>query len=746
MGLIGTHVPRREDPALLRGEGQYVANLVGPDAAHVAYVTSPHAHADIVSIDVTDARLDGVLGIYTVDDLTLGDYPQPFPGMNPEMVRPLLARDRVRFVGEPVVAVVAESVEIAFDAAELVDIEYDWRPAIVDPETALGAGHDLFPGIAEPLAYRTSVGHEPDFSTCEVVVTQRMVNQRVAAAPMEPRSGLAYWEAGRLIHYSASQGIHENQTLLAGLYELDRSDVRVLSPDVGGSFGAKFRAYPEEALLGWFARRHDRPVTWTETRSASMTGLAHARGQIQTVTIGGRRDGTIEKFSNHVIQDSGAYPLVAMLPYMTQLMLTGVYTIRDAAFVGESVVTNTTPVGALRGAGRPEAAAAIERAVDMFAAECELDPIDVRRRTLIGPDAFPYSSVGGAVYDSGNYEAALDAALDALGYDEIRSAQRDRREADAPTQLGIGIATYVEVTASTPAGDLASVELRPDGTVVARASGTPHGQGHATVWSMLIADALGVPLADVDVITGDTDEIAHGVATGGSRSGQIIGSLVQGAADRLVDAARRVAADLLEAATDDVVLDADAGVFHVSGTPARTVGWPEIAAAADPPLTAGCDSPITGNTFPFGTHVAVVEVDTETGAVELVTIIAVDDAGPVLNSAIFDGQVHGGLAGGIAQALFEEIRYDEDGNPQTTNFADYLAVSAAELPSFELVRSETPSPNNPLGVKGIGESGTIGITVAVQNAVIDAVRHLGVRHIDLPVTSERVWRALHAAD
>lgn len=742
--LVGTPVERREDPALLRGEGRYVANLVGAGTAHVVYVISQYAHAEIIGIDVSEAWADGVLGLYTAADIDITEYPQQFGGMNTEMVRPMLARDRVRFVGEPIVAVVAETMQQAVDAAEQVVVDYEWLPAIVDPELARDAGTTLFPGIREPLAYRTSVGDEPDFSSCEVVVAQRMINQRMSAAPIEPRSGLAFWEDGRLIHFSASQAVHENKQFLAALYRLDPSNVRVASPDVGGSFGAKFRAYPEEALLGWFARTLGRPVTWTETRSNSMTGMGHGRAQVQFVTIGGRRDGTIEKFSNHVIQDSGAYPLVgALLPRMTEMMLTGVYTIDDAAFVGESVVTNTTPVGAFRGAGRPEATAAIERAVDMFAAECGLDPVDVRRHNLISADAFPYTTASGARYDSGDYQAALDAALDALDYEGVRAEQLARREGGDDVQIGIGIATYVEVTASTPANDLGSVELRADGTVLARSSSTPHGQGHATVWSMLIADVLGIPIDDIEVVSADTDLVGHGVVTGGSRSAQIVGSLIHDAASRVLEAGRRLAADLMEAAVDDVELDD--GRFQVRGTPSISVGWADLAVAAPEPISACSEFDIEGNTFPFGTHIAVVDVDTLTGEVRLARVIAVDDAGPILNSAIFDGQVHGGLAGGIAQALMEEIRYDEEGNPQTTNFADYAVISAAELPMFDLIRSETPSPNNPLGVKGVGESGTIGITVAVQNAVVDALSHRGVRHIDLPLTPERVWRALDGA-
>ncbi|MDW3214408.1 MAG: xanthine dehydrogenase family protein molybdopterin-binding subunit [Ilumatobacteraceae bacterium] len=733
---------RREDPALLRGEGTFVANLVGPDAAHVAYVLSPEAHGRILSIDVSEASIEGVLGVFTFEDIDIKIYPHPFPGMNPEMIRPMLAHDRVRFVGEPIVAIVAETAAVAADATQRVFVDIDHLDPFVDLESAGEAGTTLFPGIADPVAFRCAVGDEPDFSTCDVVVRQRLVNQRISAAPMEPRSGLAWWESGRLVHYSASQAVHENRSLLAELYELEPQNVRVVSPDVGGSFGAKFRAYPEEALLGWFARRFDRPVAWTETRSESMVGLGHGRGQIQHVTLGGRRDGTIEKYSNHVLQDTGAYPLIAAyLPRLTMTMLTGVYAIEDAAFAAESFVTNTTPVGAYRGAGRPEATTALERAVDMFAAECDLDPADVRRRNFVPSDAFPYRTASGAEYDSGDYHAVLEAALDAVDYDSIRAQQRDRRAAGATVQLGVGISSYVEVTASTPVAEFASVELRSDGTFRAVSSGTPHGQGHATVWAGIIGGRLGVADDRIDVVTSDTDQVPYGVVTGGSRSGQVIGSLVDDAACRLVDSARSAAAGLLEAAVDDVVLDLESGSFHVAGSPSISIGWAELAAATGP-LVEAADVDLQGSTFPFGAHIAVVEVDTETGGVDVARFIAVDDAGPILHQAIFEGQIHGGIGGGIAQALMEEVIYDAAGNPRTANFADYSVISAPELPSFELIPSVTPTHKNPLGAKGVGESGTVGSTVAVQNAVVDALTHLGVRHIDLPLTAGRVWQAI----
>lgn len=749
MGLLGTRVPRREDPALLRGEGRFVADLVDASTAHVVYVTSTEAHALIADVDTVGALGPGVLGVYRADDLDLGDYPAPFPGMNPAMTRPFLARDRVRYVGEPIVAIVAETATTAVDAAAAVVVDYERLPVHVDPEHSRDAGFDLFPGIADPLAFRTEVGTpdlDPDVTGYEVVVRQRMVNQRMSAAPIEPRAGLARWEGDRLVHFSASQAVHENRALLATLYGIDPARVRVVSPDVGGSFGAKFRAYPEEALLGWFARELGRPVAWIETRTESMVSLAHGRAQVHHVTIGGRRDGTIECYHDRVVQDAGAYPLVgAFLPRMTQTMLTGVYAIPSASFVGESVVTNTAPVGAYRGAGRPEATAAIERAVDRFAAACGLDPVEVRRRNLIPADAFPHTTPSGAVYDSGDYASALDAALEQVGYRARRDEQRRRRAAGDPRALGIGVATYVEVTATTSAGDHGSVELHPDGRVTVRSGSTPHGQGHETVWAMIAADTLGIPMSAIDVWAADTDRVPNGVVTGGSRSAQVVGSMVLDAATTLVDRAREIAADLLEAAVADVRLDPDTGTFAVVGTPSRGVGWDHVAATLDTPIRIDSAGASDGQTFPFGAHVAVVEVDLETGNVCLERLVAVDDAGPVLHPAIFEGQIHGGLGGGAAQALLEEIRFDPDGNPLTTNFADYGVISAAELPSFELVGHVTPTPRNRLGVKGVGESGAVGSTAAIQNAVVDAVSHLGVDHIDLPLTAERVWRAIRDA-
>ena len=504
-----------------------------------------------------------------------------------------------------------------------------------------------------------------------------------------------------------------------------------------------------------FARRCGRPVRWVETRSENMVGMVHGRAQVHDVTIGGRRDGTLEAFHLSIVQDAGAYPgMGAFLPSLTRSMAAGTYAIPRVTSDARVVVTSTTPVGSYRGAGRPEATAAIERAVDLFAAEVGIDPAEVRRRNLVPRFDEPYVTAAGSTYDCGDYPAALERVLAAAGYDELRAEQRARQERGDRLALGIGLSTYVEVTTGPRAGgEYARVEVLPrgggaDGVEIVVATGaSPHGQGLGTAFTMLVAEQTGVPMDAVRVVHGDTDQVPRGTGTFGSRSLQLGGSAVRGAAAHVVDQARRIAADMLEAAVDDVVLDTAAGRFHVAGTPAVGQGWAEVLAAAGPDgLRADHDFETTQPTYPFGAHVAVVEVDTDTGDARLVRLVACDDAGRVLNPLLVDGQRHGGIAQGVAQALYEQVAYDADGNPLTTNFADYAIVSAAELPSFELVDSETPTWVNPLGAKGIGESGTIGSTPAVHNAVCDALAHLGVRHVDMPCTPERVWRAIRAAD
>lgn len=749
MSILGNRVVRKEDPALLTTGGNYVDDITVDGALHVVYVRSMVAHGNITSIDVTEARTaPGVVDVVTNADLTIGDI-KPFMLLNQSLTRPVLARERVRYVGEPIVAVVAESRAAAVDAAELVIVDIEPLPVIIDPRDALAddAIH-LFPQIATNVAMHSDHNGEPiSFANCDVVVTQTTVNQRLAPAPIENRSAIAWWEDGRLVLELGCQGTHPIRNTVSEIYGLEHDQMRVICPDVGGGFGAKAHAAPEAVVLGELSRRTGRPVRWTETRSENMTGMGHGRGQIQTVTLGGTKDGDLLAYRIEILQDAGGYPnMGAILPYATRIMATGVYDIPAVEVSSKSVATNTTPTGAYRGAGRPEASAALERAVDLFADEAGLDPAEVRRRNFVQPDAFPFTTPTGTIYDSGNYEESLNRALDAAGYNELLEEQARRRASGDRRLMGIGIATYVEITGAGVGSEYGSVEVLADGSARVVTGSNPYGQGHITSWSMLVSDQTGIPLDRIEVVYGDTDLVPTGETTGGSRSLQIAGSAVFDATSKLVEIARQRAADLLEANPADIVLDTDTARFHVAGTPAVSLGWEDIGATSSDEankLFALSDFTASGPTFPFGTHVAVVEIDSDTGKVELRRMIACDDAGVILNPLLVDGQVHGGLAQGISQALFEEVRYDEDGNPLSTTLLDYLMPSAAEFPLFERVELETPSPINPLGAKGIGESGTIGSTPAVQNAVVDAVSHLGIRHIDMPLTPERVWRAIN---
>ena len=753
MGIIGERVVRTEDPALVTGRSTFIDNLDIPGALHVVYVRSTVAHGRVLSVDTSEAAaMPGVVAVLTAADLAadgIGPIPVDMPLLPATMPRPALAADTVRFVGELVAAVVAETRAQAVDAAEAVLVDYDILDAVVDVEDSLAGDVLLFPEVGTNVCAHLPSSPEPlDFSGCEVVVRHEIRNQRIAPSPLEARVAASRWEPdGRLTHWQACQGAHPVRDRLCEWYGWDASQVRVITPDVGGGFGAKAFSYAEDMLLPWIAKRVGRPVRYTESRSESMSGLGHGRGQHQVVQIGGTRDGRITHYELTVVQESGAYPrLGAFLPFMTMRMAAGTYDIANVRLESRSVLTNTVPTVAYRGAGRPEAAAAIERAVDLFAAELGMDPAEVRRRNLVGPERFPFTTAMGTTYDSGDYPGSLEKLLAATDYDALRAEQAARRDRRDPVQLGLGLAVYVEITAMSGGNELGSVEVFPKGdSVCARVitGTTPYGQGHRTTWAMLVSDRLGIPMEDVEVIHGDTDLVSRSDITGGSRSVQIGGTNVWRAAGTVADQARQVAARLLEADVADVVLED--GSFHVAGTPSIAKTWLEVATAAaesGEDLSGEGDFIQDGGTFPSGAHLAVVEVDTETGQVRLQRLIAVDDAGRIVNPLLAEGQVHGGLAQGIGQALFEEVVYDADGNHLTSNFADYGFPSAAELPSFETIHMETASPQNDLGAKGIGESGTIGATPAVQNAVIDALAHLGVRHVDMPCTAERVWRAI----
>lgn len=748
MSILGTRVVRVEDPRFLTGEGTYIANLDLPGALHLTFVRSTVAHGKIVSIDVDDARaMPGVLDVWTAQDVDLAPAGPAHPFMNKAVRFPFIASDTVRFVGDIVAVVVSTDKSSGIDAAENVVVDYDFLPVVLGLEESFRGEVLLHPEAESNVVLTFANKDETDiFANCDVVVDLVIENQRVAPAPMEVRSCASVWDGERLTQWACSQGAHGARDGIAEALGLDPSHVRVITPDVGGGFGAKSGVYAEEILVGWAARKLNTPVRWTESRSENMVSMGHGRGQLQKTRMGGTRDGRITSYRLDVLQDAGAYAKAgAVLPFMTRLMAGGVYDIENVQYESHSVLTNTTPTVAYRGAGRPEATAAIERTIDEFARVCGLDPAEVRRKNYLAPSAFPLTTVMGAKYDSGEYEAALDKALEAAGYSELRAEQARRRAAGDPVQLGIGLASYVETTNPMGSGDYGSVEITDNGGAIIRTGSSSHGQGHHTAWAMLVSDATGIPFDKIEFRFGDTDDIIRGGGTGGSRSLQVGGSAVKLATDAVVEKARQRAADLLEAAVEDVVIDTVRGGFHVVGSPAPMRTWSELTVGIDAPLEAEVDYVPEGSTFPFGTHVCVVEVDVETGAVGVIRHIACDDAGTIINPLIVDGQVHGGIAQGVAQALLEVVAYDPDGNPITSNLADYGFISAAELPSFERVPMETPTPRNPLGAKGIGEAGTIGATPAVHNAVIDAVSHLGVTHIDMPCTSINVWNAIQSA-
>lgn len=759
--ILGNRVLRKEDPKFLTSGGVYLDDLEDErldGAVYVAYVRSQMAHGMISSIDTSEAEnMPGVIGVFTAASLDLAQVPSAF---NPAVTRTYLAADKVRYVGEPVAAVVAETYEQAVDAAAMVYADIDPLPALVDIEEAMTSTNLLYEAAGSNVVFDTTALGLPEntgaefFADCEVVVEGRFVNQRVAPCPLESRAAAAAWVDGRLIQWLSTQHAQGALATITAANGLEASQVRIITPDVGGGFGAKIGTYPEEILLGRLAKETGRPVRYRETRSESMMALGHGRAQVQYVTIGGRRDGKVTHYRMQVYQDSGAFVDMGSIlaPFMTRPMASAVYDIPNIEVRTTSVVTNTTPTVAYRGAGRPEATAAAERAMDLFAAEIGMDAAEVRRVNLIPKFLEPHTTAVGQTYDVGDYELAMDKAMQAAGYTELRAEQAARRASGNPVQIGIGVSVYVEITGGVqPMGEAAKIEVHDDGSASIYTGTSPHGQGHDTSWSMIASEQTGIPMDRITLVWGDTDLVPVGGGTMGSRSLQQGGAAVNKAAIELVDQARSLAATLLEADEADVVLDTDSGNFHVAGTPAVSTTWADLAVAAksnaDFPdgLAHATRFEASGATFPFGAHVAVVEVDIDTGKVRHVRHVACDDAGRVLNPLLLEGQIHGGVAQGTAQALMEEVRYDSDGNPVTSNLADYAMISAAELPSFEVVHMETPTPINPLGAKGIGESGTIGSTPAVQSAVVDALAHLGVRHVDMPTTPEKVWKAIAAA-
>jgi carbon-monoxide dehydrogenase large subunit len=698
--------------------------------------------------------MPGVVAILTAADLGLPPR-VGFPMVPPALARPPLAEGKVRFVGEPVAVVVAETRETAVDASQAVSIDLTRLDVVADGAVSLhGSPVTLFPGHGSNVAGHFASGTDEDPTVdADVTVRARFVNQRLAPVPMEPDAIVAVPEAGRLTVWATSQTPFQLRAAIASSLGIDESTVRVVVPDMGGGFGAKAGARPELIVAAAVAKRLGRPVQWVETRTENLMTMTHGRGQVQEVELSATRDGRLVGLRLHVLADIGAYPGVAMLlPFLTGQMSSGVYDIPRIRFEANAVVTNTAPVGAYRGAGRPEAAAMIERAMDMLAVELGIDAAELRMRNLIPADRFPHTTAGGATYDSGDYSKAFAALLELADYKGLRAEQARRRERGDRVRMGIGLSIYVEVTAAGIGPEWGSVAIQESGSVLVRCGTTSFGQGHETTLAQIAAEQLEVPLESVQVVHSDTDAVERGLGSVGSRSMQHGGSAVHVAAGEVRDKARDLAAHLLEASPEDIVFRS--ATIGVAGVPERGLTWAMLAAAAadagrlpegmTPGLSAAVDFNGEGS-YPFGAHCAVVEVDVETGEARLLRFFAVDDCGRIINPLLAEGQVHGGIGQGVGQALYEEVLYDDQANPLTASMLDYMVPSIGEIPEVITATTVTLSPHNPLGAKGVGESGTIGSTPAVQNAVVDALSDLGVRHLDMPITPERVWRAIAEA-
>jgi len=776
---IGKARRRKEDARLITGRTRWTDNLQLPGMLHMAILRSAAAHARITHIDASAARrVPGVHAVFTGADLAgeQGSLPCAWP-VTPDMKapqHPSLAVDTVRFAGEAVAVVVARSAYLAADALEAIDVDYEDLPVVLDMEAALAGGSPLVHpdlGTNRNALWVFDSGEagtggdvEQALSDSEVVVKRRFRQQRLIPAFMEPRSVLVDPTGEQLTIWSATQIPHVLRVMLALTLGIPEHKLRVIAPDVGGGFGGKLQLTPEEVLTLLVARRLGKPVKYTESRSDSMVSAHHGRDQIQDLTISASKDGTITGLKVELMADMGAYLglVTPGVPILGAFMFNAIYKIPAYRFACTNVFTNKTWTDAYRGAGRPEATFGIERMMDELAAELGMDPMQLRRKNWITHEEFPFTTVCGLTYDSGNYEAATARAMELFGYDALREEQRQRRERNDPVQLGIGISTFTEMCGLAPSRVLGSlsygaggwehgaVRMLPTGKVEVVTGSSAHGQGHETAFSQIIADRLGVPFEDIEVLHGDTLVSQKGMDTYGSRSLAVGGMAALKAADKVIEKARPIAAHMLECGEDD--LEWADGKFTVRGTSnAKSIAEVALAVFAAHDLPDGVepnlDSEATYDpenfSFPHGTHLCAAEVDTETGAVRLRSYVAVDDVGVVVNPLIVEGQVHGGLAQGIAQALFEEAVHDETGTLVTGTLADYLVPSAADLPSFTLDRTESPATTNPLGVKGVGEAGTIASTPAVVNAVVDAVRHLGVRDVEMPCSPRRVWQAIN---
>ena len=777
--IFGSSIKRREDPALITGKGKFTDDLELPGMTHAVVVRSPYAHARVNGVDTSRALAHpGVVAVFTGRDIADSASPGVVPTCwlhegikTPD--HPLLAVDTVRHVGDGVAVVVAEDRATAVDAAELVDVDYEPLEAVVDPKAAAEPGApQIFEEAPNNIAFEWELGDAEAVRTAFESAVHTAVlearNNRILPLAIEPRAALASWneERGHLTIWMTTQNPHVHRLLMTlASIGLPEHKIRVVAPEVGGGFGSKIHHYPDEAIAGWCAMKTGRPVKWTSTRSEGSLTDAHGRDHVSRAEMALDADGKILGFRVHTYAAMGAYLSTfapAVPTYLYGTLLSGQYDMPAIHVKTVATFTTTAPVDAVRGAGRPEATFLVERTMDIAARVTGLDPVEIRRRNFIAADAFPYQTQVALAYDSGNYVPAMDRALEMSGYDGLRAEQASRR-ANGGKLLGIGVASYIEACGLAPSqvvGSLgaqaglwesAKVRVHPTGSITVYTGSSSHGQGHHTTFAQIVADRLGCDIDDVDVIHGDTEEVQFGMGTYGSRSAAVGGSALAKALDKVIAKGKRIAAHLLEAAEDDI--EFENATFSVKGVPDATKAWGEVVLQAylfhllpddlEPGLEETAFYNPSNFTYPFGTHIAVVEIDRDTGEVDLVRYVAVDDCGNVINPMIVDGQVHGGIAYGVGQALWEHAVYDDGGQLLSATLLDYAVPRAHRLPSFETDRTVTPCPHNPLGVKGIGEAGTIAAPTAVTNAVVDALAPFGIDHLDMPLTSERVWRAMN---
>ncbi len=771
--VLGSSIKRREDPRLITGTGTYVDDIKLNGMLYVHLVRSPFAHAKIVSIDTSTAKaVPGVTMVWTGAELKdeLGSVPCGWvvPDTK-EVPHPPIAFDLVKTVGDPVAAVIAETPQIAADAATLVDVEYDVLKAVVDMEYAVsGDAPQIHTDAPNNVAFEWEVGGgDPDAAekSAEVVVEHRIKNQRLIPNSMETRGVVADFHKGtnKVTLWTSTQIPHLVRLLLALVTGHPEHQIRVIAPEVGGGFGCKLYLYSEEVIAFILAKKLSRPVKWIESRSEGYLATTHGRDHLGDWKISGTKQGEITAITGHVYANMGAYLSTfapAIPTYLFGLMLNGPYKMPNIKCAVTGVFTNTTPVDAYRGAGRPEATYVLERLIDIFAAEIEMDPVELRKKNFIPPFEDGFEVTTGVSYDSGNYIDALNIALKKIDYDKFRKDQVVARKKGK--YIGLGVSTYVEICGMAPSAvayslgcragtwESSLVRVHPTGKISVFTGAASTGQGHETTFAQLVSADLGVPMEDIEVVHGDTDRVQMGAGTFGSRSAVVGGTALRMSTDKIKDKARKIAAHLLEAAADDVVYEN--GKLFVKGAPSEAKEFSEIALAAywygstpegeEPGLEAYSIYDPENFTFPFGTHIATVEVDSDTGEVKLLRYVCVDDVGHVINPMIVDGMVHGGVAQGVGQALMEEGIYDEEGQLLTGSMLDYCLPTAEDLPFFETDRTETPSPTNPLGVKGAGEAATIASSPALVNAVVDALSPFGVRHIDMPTRPEKIWRII----